>query len=78
LRPCPNDDANHNDRYGDEHAAITAARAATDQPSMIACKTIIGLGFPTKADTQTAHSNAPVKRKSPVRERSSAGIRLRL
>ncbi len=39
--------------------AITAARAVTDQPSMIACKTIIGFGFPTKAGTQKAHSDAP-------------------
>jgi transketolase len=39
--------------------AITAARAMTDQPSMIACKTVIGFGFPTKAGTQRAHSDAP-------------------
>jgi transketolase len=39
--------------------AITAARAVTDQPSMIACKTVIGFGFPTKAGTQKAHSDAP-------------------
>ena len=39
--------------------AITAARAMTDKPSMIACKTIIGFGFPTKAGTQKAHSDAP-------------------
>src|ERR1700760_1640166 len=39
--------------------AITAARAVTDKPSMIACKTIIGFGFPTKAGTQKAHSDAP-------------------
>ncbi|MDQ0467301.1 transketolase [Labrys wisconsinensis] len=38
--------------------AITAARAVTDKPSMIACKTIIGFGFPTKAGTQKAHSDA--------------------
>ena len=31
----------------------------TDKPSMIACKTIIGFGFPTKAGTQKAHSDAP-------------------
>src|ERR1700709_2212728 len=40
-------------------AAIPAARAVTDKPSMIACKTIIGFGFPTKAGTQKAHSDAP-------------------
>ncbi len=39
--------------------AITQARAVTDKPSMIACKTIIGFGFPTKAGTQKAHSDAP-------------------
>jgi transketolase len=32
--------------------AIAAARAVTDKPSMIACKTIIGFGFPTKAGTE--------------------------
>ena len=39
--------------------AITAARAVADRPSMIACKTVIGFGFPTKAGTQKAHSDAP-------------------
>ncbi len=39
--------------------AIVAARAITDQPSLIACRTIIGFGFPTKAGTQKAHSDAP-------------------
>jgi transketolase len=39
--------------------AIAAARAETDKPSMIACKTIIGFGFPTKAGTEKAHSDAP-------------------
>jgi len=39
--------------------AISAARAVTDRPSMIACKTIIGFGLPTKAGTQKAHSDAP-------------------
>jgi transketolase len=39
--------------------AITAARAVTDKPSMIACKTIIGFGFPTRAGTNKAHSDAP-------------------
>ncbi|POF61270.1 transketolase [Novacetimonas maltaceti] len=40
-------------------AAIMTARAVTDQPTMIACKTIIGFGLPTKAGTQKAHSDAP-------------------
>ncbi len=39
--------------------AIINARSVTDQPTMIACKTIIGFGFPTKAGTQKAHSDAP-------------------
>jgi len=39
--------------------AITTARAKDDQPTLIACKTIIGFGFPTKAGTQKAHSDAP-------------------
>ncbi len=40
-------------------AAIIAAQKVTDKPSMISCKTIIGFGFPTKAGTQKAHSDAP-------------------
>jgi transketolase len=40
-------------------AAIIEAKKVTDRPSMIACKTIIGFGFPTKAGTQKAHSDAP-------------------
>ncbi|KQV27169.1 transketolase [Rhizobium sp. Root1203] len=40
-------------------AAINEAQKVTDRPSMIACKTIIGFGFPTKAGTQKAHSDAP-------------------
>jgi len=40
-------------------AAIHEARAKTDQPSMISCKTVIGFGLPTKAGTQKAHSDAP-------------------
>lgn len=39
--------------------AIINARSVTDQPTMIVCKTIIGFGFPTKAGTQKAHSDAP-------------------
>src|ERR1700712_4135479 len=41
------------------HGAIVTARSVTDQPTMIACRTIIGSGFPTKAGTQKAHSDAP-------------------
>jgi transketolase len=39
--------------------AIKAAYAAADKPSLIACKTIIGFGFPTIAGTEKAHSDAP-------------------
>jgi transketolase len=39
--------------------AIATARSAADKPTMIACRTIIGFGFPTKAGTQKAHSDAP-------------------
>jgi len=36
-------------------AAIEAARSVTDKPSMIACKTIIGYGAPTKQGTSATH-----------------------
>ncbi len=36
-------------------AAIEAARAVTDRPSMIACKTIIGYGSPNKQGTSATH-----------------------
>jgi transketolase len=37
--------------------AIKAAKA-DPRPSMIACRTVIGLGMPTRAGTEAAHSNA--------------------
>ena len=40
-------------------AAIKAAQAVVDQPSIICCKTIIGFGMPTRQGTQKAHSDAP-------------------
>ncbi|MDR3535755.1 MAG: transketolase [Acetobacteraceae bacterium] len=40
-------------------AAIIEAQNVTDRPSMISCKTVIGFGFPTRAGTQKAHSDAP-------------------
>ncbi|HVZ10633.1 MAG TPA: transketolase [Rhodopila sp.] len=40
-------------------AAIVEAQKVTDRPSMISCRTIIGFGFPTRAGTQKAHSDAP-------------------
>ena len=39
-------------------AAIKAAKAITDRPSLICCKTIIGRGAPTKAGTEAAHGAA--------------------
>lgn len=38
-------------------AAITAAKANTDQPSLIMCKTIIGFGSPNKQGTQKSHGS---------------------
>lgn len=40
-------------------AAIKAAHATIDQPSIICCKTIIGFGMPNRQGTQKAHSDAP-------------------
>jgi transketolase len=37
--------------------AIRRARNVTDKPSMIACKTIIGFGAPTKAGTAATHGS---------------------
>jgi transketolase len=39
-------------------AAINAAHAVTDRPSLLCCKTIIGKGAPTKAGTEAAHGAA--------------------
>ncbi len=39
-------------------AAISAAHAVTDKPSLICCKTIIGKGAPTKAGTEHVHGAA--------------------
>jgi transketolase len=40
-------------------AAILAAQAVHDQPSLIICKTIIGYGMPGLEGTSKAHSDAP-------------------
>ncbi len=37
------------------HAAIEAAKAVTDKPSLICCKTVIGAGSPNKAGTHDVH-----------------------
>jgi transketolase len=39
-------------------AAINAAKKVTDKPTLICCKTIIGMGSPNKADTHDAHGAA--------------------
>ncbi|MEI9994981.1 MAG: transketolase [Rhizomicrobium sp.] len=48
----------------DGHSAQEVYRALHDaqeseKPVLIACKTVIGFGFPTRAGTQKAHSDAP-------------------
>jgi transketolase len=37
------------------HAAITAAKAVTDKPTLICCKTVIGAGSPNKQGTHDVH-----------------------
>ena len=37
------------------HAAIEAAKAVTDKPSLICCRTVIGQGSPNKAGTHDVH-----------------------
>lgn len=39
-------------------AAIVAGKSVTDKPTMICCKTIIGMGAPNKADTHEVHGAA--------------------
>ncbi len=39
-------------------AAIVAAKAAADRPTLICCKTVIGKGAPTKAGTEATHGAA--------------------
>ncbi len=59
---------------GHDPAAIEAAIAAeraTDQPSLIACRTVIGFGAPTKAGTAGVHG-------APLGPREIAGARDRL
>ncbi len=51
--------------------AIRKARNVTDKPSLIACKTIIGYGAPTKAGTAATHG-------SPLGKDEIAGARQKL
>ena len=40
------------------NAGVTAAKAVTDKPSMICCKTVIGFGSPNKSGTHDCHGAA--------------------
>lgn len=40
------------------HAAINAGKAVSDKPTLICCKTIIGMGSPNKADSHDVHGAA--------------------
>jgi transketolase len=56
--------AGWNTRRVDGHDAADIAKAlewaqTSDKPALLACKTIIGFGLPTRAGTQKAHSDAP-------------------
>ena len=50
------------------HDALLAARAVSDRPSLICCKTVIGKGAPNKADSHDAHG-------SPLGEKEVAATR---
>ncbi len=52
-------------------AAIAAAQAAADRPTLICCKTVIGHGAPRKAGTAEAHG-------APLGEKEVAGARAAL
>ncbi|HUI62479.1 MAG TPA: transketolase [Steroidobacteraceae bacterium] len=52
--------------------AIRAARAVTDRPSLICCKTVIAKGAPTKAGTHESHG-APLGEKEIAAARSELG-----
>jgi transketolase len=54
--------------FGAVHDALVAARAVSDRPSLICCKTVIGKGAPNKADSHDAHG-------SPLGEKEVAATR---
>ena len=45
-------------RFESVHAAVELAKAVTDKPTLIRCKTVIGKGSPNKADTHEVHGAA--------------------
>lgn len=53
-------------------AAIESARAVTDKPSLLMCKTIIAFGAPTKAGTHSAHG-APLGNEEIIATRKALG-----
>jgi transketolase len=53
-------------------AAIRAAKAVADRPSLICCKTVIGKGSPNKADSHDAHG-APLGDKEIAATREAIG-----
>lgn len=46
-------------------AAVEAAKAVTDRPSLICVRTVIGYPAPTKMNTGAAHGNRPGRRRDP-------------
>ena len=53
-------------------AAIEAAKAETERPTLIICKTVIGFGAPTKAGKETSHG-APLGDEEVARAREILG-----
>lgn len=53
-------------------AAITAAKANPDQPTLICCKTLIGKGSPNKAGTESCHG-APLGEDEIAQTRANLG-----
>ena len=53
-------------------AAIAAAKAVTDRPSLVCCRTVIGKGAPTKAGTEAVHG-APLGEKEVAAARAALG-----
>ena len=54
------------------HAAIEAARAQSDRPSLICCRTVIGWGAPTRQGTAATHG-APLGEEEVARTREAIG-----